>query len=146
MRMPIIKLPKNHMRIRRLPQGKAIVSLYAVCQNRKDTSSYRRNYLMANVVETEMPDYPCLEKVIQNNFHYYYSKAIQAEVRFLTKKQYGKVVNRLTAQLMPDKKLKVIEIADYLINAIARGEHELLSPKEMESFLNEYIVYLDNGT
>ena len=94
--------------------------------------------LSANVLDIKVPDSPDLEMDVLHRFSYYYEKALQAEVEFLTG-QYQKVVDGLVWKLPPGKKEAVIENADRIIREIAAGDKPFVTQQELEKILKMYI-------
>ena len=138
MRTPVFRRPENDIVIIRLATGEAVVRLYVSYIETPGQMSPGGVLLSANVVEIKVPDSPDLEMDVRHRFGYYYEKALQAEVEFLTD-QYQKVVDDFVRRLPPGKKETVIEYADRIIRQIAHGDKPFVTQQELAKILKMYV-------
>ena len=96
MRTPIFHRPDNAIHITRLATGKAVIRLYAAYI--ESPSEHGTTLVTANVVETTVLDRPDLESHVLRHWQYYYNKAVQDEIDFLSR-QYKSVTFRLLPRL-----------------------------------------------
>ena len=138
MRTPVFRRPEKDMVIIRLATGEAVVRLYVSYVETPRQVSTGGVLLSANVLETKVPDSPDLEMDVLHRFSYYYEKALQEEIEFLTG-QYRKIVVDLMGRLPPGKKEAVAEQADRIIRAIAAGDKPFVTQQELAKILKMYI-------
>ena len=137
MRTPVFRRPENDIVIIRLATGEAVVRLYVSYVETPELVATGAP-LSANVVEIKVPDSPDLEMDVLHRFSYYYEKALQEEIEFLTG-QYRKVVVDLMGRLPPGKKEAVAEQADRIIRAIAVGDKPFVTQQELAKILKMYV-------
>ncbi len=138
MRTPVFIRPENDIVIIRLATGEAVVRLYVSYVETPRQVSTGGVLLSANVLETKVPDSPDLEMDVLHRFSFYYEKALQEEIEFLTG-QYRKVVEDLLRRLPPGKKEAVAEQADRIIRAIAAGDKPFVTQQELAKILKMYV-------
>lgn len=138
MRTPVFIRPEKDIVIIRLATGEAVVRLYVSYVETPRQVSTGGVLLSANVLETKVPDSPDLEMDVLHRFSFYYEKALQEEIEFLTG-QYRKVVEDLLRRLPPGKKEAVAEQADRIIRAIAAGDKPFVTQQELAKILKMYV-------
>lgn len=138
MRTPVFRRPEKDIVIIRLATGEAVVRLYVSYVETPRQVSAVGVLLSANVLETKVPDSPDLEMDVLHRFSFYYEKALQEEIEFLTG-QYRKVVEDLLGRLPPGKKEAVAEQADRIIQAIAAGDRPFVTQQELAKILKMYV-------
>lgn len=138
MRTPVFRRPEKDIVIIRLATGEAVVRLYVSYVETPRQVSTVGVLLSANVLETKVPDSPDLEMDVLHRFSFYYEKALQEEIEFLTG-QYRKVVEDLMGRLPPGKKEAVAEQADRIIRAIAAGDKPFVTQQELAKILKMYV-------
>lgn len=138
MRTPVFIRPEKDIVIIRLATGEAVVRLYVSYVETPRQVSTGWVLLSANVLETKVPDSPDLEMDVLHRFSFYYEKALQEEIEFLTG-QYRKVVEDLLRRLPPGKKEAVAEQADRIIRAIAAGDKPFVTQQELAKILKMYV-------
>ena len=138
MRTPVFRRPEKDIVIIRLATGEAVVRLYVSYVETPRQVSTAGVLLSANVLETKVPDSPDLEMDVLHRFSFYYEKALQEEIEFLTG-QYRKVVEDLLGRLPPGKKEAVAEQADRIIRAIAAGDKPFVTQQELAKILKMYV-------
>ncbi|SDC69396.1 hypothetical protein SAMN04487864_11518 [Succiniclasticum ruminis] len=136
MRSPIFKRPTDDIHITRLATGKAVVRMYAAYI--ENPMKHGTVFTTANVVETVVYDRPDLEAHVLRHWKFYYDKAVQDEIKYLSA-LYGKVIREAQSTQPPGKKRDIEERANNYIRQIANGDTPFLIQQDFAKYLKQHI-------